>query len=285
MITVLGADGFIGSHLVEMLSKRGADFFAPDRDQPLLGQELGDVIYCIGLTADYRSRPFAAVEAHVCHLCDVLQDCRFRSLVYLSSTRIYKNNTGPASEPDTVNLDPSRSEDLYDISKIMGESLTFSCRQNTRVVRLSNVYGKDFGSENFLPAIIRESVMKQNLEIGIAAESAKDYVSIDDVVETLIKIAETGKRTIYNLASGANTSNRELAKIIGGLTGCTITFDPAAAKTTFPAIDIDRVRSEFGFHPRNVLDELPELVASYKRHYQEQGRRGDDEDLRANRQR
>lgn len=274
MTTVLGADGFIGSHLVGILRKRGDDFLAPQSDQKLSGRELGDVIYCIGLTADFRTRPFAAVEAHVCHLCDVLQNCHFRSLLYLSSTRIYKNNAGLGSEADSVSLNSSTPEDLYDISKIMGESLALSCGKNTRVVRLSNVYGKDFDSKNFLPAIIRDSVTKHNVEIRTAAESTKDYVSIDDVGETLIKIAQTGKQTVYNLASATNTPNRELAKIISELTGCTITFDPAAAKATFPIIDIDRLRSEFGFRPRNVLDDLPELVASYQRHYQK--RRGDE---------
>src|SRR3954470_22708673 len=97
-ITILGGSGFIGSALVERLAKIGLSCQAPDRGQKLTGKKLGDVIYCVGLTADFRSRPLETVDAHVCHLLHVLRDGDFESLVYLSSTRVYRNQTGVASE-------------------------------------------------------------------------------------------------------------------------------------------------------------------------------------------
>jgi hypothetical protein len=33
---------------------------------------------------------------------------------------------------------------------------------------------------------------------------------------------------------------------------------------TFPPIDTDRVREEFSFTPRGVLDDLPALLAQYQ---------------------
>jgi len=77
--TVLGAGGFIGSHLLAHLRQAGHDCFAPARgDATLFAEELGHVIYCIGLTADFRSRPFDTVRAHVCLLADVLEKAPFR---------------------------------------------------------------------------------------------------------------------------------------------------------------------------------------------------------------
>src|SRR5687768_14738265 len=89
MITVLGSQGFVGRHVVQELEQRGLPYFAPPREAPLSGTPLGDVIYCIGLTADFRSRPFETVEAHVVKLRDVLEGCDLDSLLYLSSTRVY----------------------------------------------------------------------------------------------------------------------------------------------------------------------------------------------------
>jgi nucleoside-diphosphate-sugar epimerase len=273
-ITVLGAAGFIGSALVKRLKEKRLDYFAPGRNEKLPNQNLGHVIYCIGLTADFRSRPFDAVEAHVCYLLEVLRTCEFQSLLYLSSTRVYRQNSAEAREEDAVSVNSSFADDLYNISKLMGESLTLACRKKTRIARLSNVYGGDFASENFLPAIIREVISKSTVTLQGAPDGEKDYVSVGDVVDGLIRIAVEGRQNIYNLASGMNVSNRTLAKTISELTACQVAFDPAAPRITFPRVNVDRMRSEFGFRPRNILDDLGNLIESYRKHYEEQNRKG-----------
>src|SRR3954463_12246683 len=121
-ITILGGSGFIGSALVERLAKIGLSCQAPDRGQKLTGKKLGDVIYCVGLTADFRSRPLETVDAHVCHLMQIMRNCQFRSLVYLSSTRVYRKQSGAAQEEDMLSVDPSDEDDIYNIWKIMGEA-------------------------------------------------------------------------------------------------------------------------------------------------------------------
>src|SRR5262245_16564069 len=102
--TVLGATGFIGSHLAAELRRRGHSPFTPGRSADLSGADLGIVFYCIGLTADFRSRPLETVMAHVCKLREVLQNCCFELLVYLSSTRVYgKSSVAVEDEPLVVN--------------------------------------------------------------------------------------------------------------------------------------------------------------------------------------
>lgn len=264
-ITVFGASGFIGSALIKKLEQTGTEYFAPSRDETLKGP-LGNVIYCIGLTADFRSNPFETVEAHVCHLLRILRECDFSSLVYLSSARVYQNQKGPVREEDPIQVSSLDHNDLYNISKIMGESLALASGKKIRVVRLSNVYGDDFTSQNFLPSLIREAISKRKVTVCTAPEAEKDYVSIQDVVEGLLKIAAGAGQSIYNLASGMNVSNRALIQKISELTGCEAVFDPAAPTTTFPVMSIDRIRAEFGFEPRYILDDLSKLVDSYKEH-------------------
>jgi len=123
MLTVLGASGFIGSHLVNSLRAEGIEHDAPARGDDLTGRHLGHVVFCIGVTADFRSRPFDTVEAHVCRLLDVVKNCSFESLTYLSSTRVYRSGDGPAREGDHLVMDPQRIDDLYGLSKATGEAL------------------------------------------------------------------------------------------------------------------------------------------------------------------
>src|SRR5437764_55398 len=126
MITVLGASGFIGSHLVKRLGELEIECFAPRRDEKLSTKNLGDIIYCIGLTADFRSRPFDTVNAHVCKLLEVLRDSTFDSLLYVSSTRLYGTHLQTAREEDSLQFAPLDPTDIFSLSKAMGESLSFA---------------------------------------------------------------------------------------------------------------------------------------------------------------
>src|SRR4051794_32673112 len=116
MITVLGAPGFIGRQLCERLRRTGREYMAPGRDEPLVEHALGDIIYCIGLTADFRTSPFDTVEAHVGRLFDTLQKCKFYSLLSLSSPRLYNSMPRIAREEDPIQIAPLNPDNLYNIS-------------------------------------------------------------------------------------------------------------------------------------------------------------------------
>jgi len=264
MITVLGASGFIGSHLAKRLNTRGSEYQAIGRLDVLPDGSLGHVIYCIGLTADFRSRPLDTVEAHVCKLMEILRDGCFESLLYLSSTRLY-TGVDSTREDTPVRITSLEPGDLYNASKVMGESLVLNCGRRTRVARISNVYGADFNSDNFLSSIIRDALVHKKIVLQTSADSAKDYISVDNVADMLLEIATSGAERIYNLGSGFNVSNGQLADTLLRLTGCTVEFSQQAPSVTFPIINTERLRGEFDFQPSNVFDDLPHLVDLYRR--------------------
>lgn len=263
MITVLGPRGFIGSHLVRRLEALGREHLAPERDEVLAGHDLGAVIDCAGLTADFRERPLDTVDAHVGVVERLLRHCRLDSLTYLSSTRVYRGSSGPAREDDMLRVQPAWSDDLYNLSKATGESLTLSGHPGGRVVRLSNVYGPDTGSDNFLSAVLREVVATGALTLRTSLDSSRDYVSVHEVVDALIAIATGGRRRVYNVAGGRNVTNRALAERLTELTGCRVEVAPDAPTVIFPDISVERLREEFAFAPASVLDELPVLLETY----------------------
>jgi nucleoside-diphosphate-sugar epimerase len=255
--TVLGASGTIGRRLTAHLRSVGHIVDTPGRnDDNLYRRPLGHVIYAIGLTADFRQRPFDTVQAHVSVLAELLQHGDFESLLYLSSTRLYARAAkGCEDSPLTVLAqDPS---DLYNLSKLMGESLCLQdARSGIRVARLSNVVGGDNAeSANFLASLLREA-RTGRIVLRTAADSAKDYIHIDDVVQLLPRIATCGRERIYNVASGIQITHSQWADLLAVHTGCTVRVAPGAKAVSFIPIDIGRIQTEFDFQPRPVLDAL-----------------------------
>jgi nucleoside-diphosphate-sugar epimerase len=257
--TVLGASGFIGSRLSAELQRRGLDVATPARDADLEAEELGTVFYCIGLTGDAPRRPFDTIDAHVGKLSEVLRGCRFEQIIYLSSTRLYLD--APAGrEDETLRIDPEDRGGLFNLSKALGESLVQRDDRPNRVVRLSNVYGPDWESENFLTAILTAACRDGAVTIHDASTTAKDYLHVEDAVEALIRIAAEGREPVYNVANGRNVSHRELADELQRVTGCVVEFGADPATVIFPPIDTARLQAEFPFSPRLLLEDLPELV-------------------------
>jgi nucleoside-diphosphate-sugar epimerase len=261
MITVLGASGFVGSQLVRLLASSGLDFQAIGRGDALPAGPLGHVIYCIGLTGDFRAHPLAAVDAHVCVLVDLLSRSTFDSFLYLSSVRLYAGGGGPAREEDELRLDPARPDDLYNASKALGEAIVLSLGDRGRVARPSNVYGAG-QRDSFIAEVVDEAQAEGTVTFRSPPTSARDYISVEDVARLLVDIALRGRRRIYNVASGVSTSNAELGSLLAGATGCAIRYAPGSVPSPVPPIDNRRIREEFGFTPALLREELPRLLES-----------------------
>lgn len=262
--TVLGAGGFVGRALAAHLTACGHDVHAPGRTgadellQGLRGRDLGHIVYCIGLTADFRTKPYATVEAHTTLLARVLETCTFRSLVYLSSTRVY-SGAEQTHERAVLKVQPLVVGDIYNLSKLLGESLCVNSGNNCRIARLSNVFGPEGGTDTFLGAVAHEAAAHGRVIFRSSPESEKDYVSLSDVVRWLALIGPIGDEPVYNLASGYNTSNRALAAQLE-LLGVTCEFAPAAPTVAFPRIDASRVDRAFGPATETVLSSLSKLI-------------------------
>jgi len=253
--TVFGANGFIGRHLTAYLNGRGHSVLALGRDDAIpAGKNLGHGIYCIGLTADFRKRPFETANAHVGMLSDILERQRFESFLYLSSTRVYAG-TAIASEDAELKVQPANPDHLYNLTKLAGEALCLASGVAAgRVVRLSNVIGAGDARTNFLPSLIADARERGHVTLRTTPASSKDYVAVSDVVGAIEQVALGGRHRIYNVASGCNTSNATIAELIRSRLRAAVTFDEASDHVTFPQIQISRLVEEFGFAPARFED-------------------------------
>lgn len=258
--TVLGGGGFIGRSLVRHLEAEGCKVWVPERDdRTVFEKPLGHVFYCIGLTADFRSRPFDTVRAHVSLLSEILQKEAFDSLLYLSSTRVYGRSEN-TSEEGALPVLPADPSDLYNISKLMGESLCLSSAKNgVRIVRLSNVVGSAMGLDNLVGHLFQEA-RAGKIRLRTHPASVKDYIFIDDAVRMLGRIGLGGRERIYNVASGEQMEHRQWLTALSGFTGCIVEVDQNAPLQSFPAINVERMKREFGFKPTPISEVVQLLL-------------------------
>jgi nucleoside-diphosphate-sugar epimerase len=264
--TILGAAGFIGARLVARLGARGIPVRTPTRAElAALEGELGHVVYAIGVTADFRQRPWDTIEAHVSLVSTLLQRIRCASFLYLSSTRVYAHSAS-TREDVALAVQPADPDDLYNLSKLAGEAICLGQSTSTiRVARLSNVYGLEPASQNFLPSLIRGALRTRRMVLRSAPGSAKDYIAVDAAADRLIDIALAGRHRLYNVASGMNTRAGDIAAAIGRAAGASVEVEPGAPEVTLAPIDVARLGAEFRHAPSPLLADLPDLVAAFGR--------------------
>lgn len=264
-VTILGASGFIGRHLLARLRADGVPCDAPTRDDAgLLERPLGHVIYAIGLTSDFRSRPLDTVEAHVCLLRRLIAARNFDSLTYLSSTRVYAGSTD-TREQAALAVNPNDPGDLYNLSKLMGESLCLhGGHPLARVARLSNIVGLRDTPDSFIDQLLEEGACTGAVTLRTAMSSRKDYLHIDDAVAQILAIALSDATGIFNVAHGSSVDNHAIAQCLTATLGYRVTQAPDAQPWAFADIDTQRMRTRFGLAPRAFSDYFPQFLAQFR---------------------
>ncbi len=255
--TVIGASGFVGARLVTALKADGHDVFVPGREDPrLYTDDLGRVLYCAGLTADYLARPFDTVEAHVSLIARILKDAAFERILYCSSTRLY-DWMGPQAgrEDEALSLTPSEPRHLYDLSKALGENLCLTqAGGRGAVARLACVWDWTDGSPGFLSEWLQKARRTRTISLESATGYVRDYIHLDDTVAAMRAIVDSGQSAIFNVASGENVSNGQLAQTFRDA-GWDISLARETPVAPAPHCDIARLRA-LGVEPRLVRDAI-----------------------------
>jgi len=267
LYTVFGGRGFIGSEIVKQLNQLGHNVFVPERgDESIYHKDLGTIIYCAG-HGDCKNAPFAVWEANATLLSSLLQKAHFERLLYMSSTRVYMNQEASFESADlTVCVDDNRR--LFNLTKLVAEELCLKSAHKVCIVRPSNVYGVALNSPLFLPAITRNAINTGHIDMYIAKDYAKDYVSVYDVAESCIYLSQhlDFKGQIINIAAGFNITAAEIADVLETETHCTITWhDMNFPRERFSPVSIDEIKKFIPhYSPRNVLSDLSLMITEFK---------------------
>ena len=249
--TIFGHSGFLGKNIVNYLRENSYKYFLPHRNKHLFKKNLNHVIYCIG-SDDVLKDTVKSVETNLKILCKVLEKNKYKSFLFISSTRVYYANKITNEETNII-VNPNNDTYLFNLMKLSSENICLSKKnKKIKVVRLSNLYGKNFGNQIYLlPTLLRNSKNKKRIDISIHKNSKKNYLNVMDAISIIFKIINKSKHRIYNVASNKLYTLDFIAKNIQRRTKCKIIYKNQKIKHNEPKIDIKRIRREFNFAPRN----------------------------------
>jgi nucleoside-diphosphate-sugar epimerase len=261
-ITVIGARGFIGSAIAAHAERAGHDVVACSHDA-VPETELGTIVYCSGVAWGADAAPLEAYELHAAVPLRLLQTRDYDRAVYVSSTRVYDRS--PATTEDTpAAILTAVAGDVYAASKLAGEGIVLAAKPQNRVVRASNVYGASLRSQLFLSDIVRQAVRTGCIDLRSSLDSSKDYISVDDLAALVLRIAAGSRERVYNIAAGCNTTHAALIEAIVGSSRVQVRVPDDAPTVNVPEIDVSRVMEEFSFVPRDVVDDIPDLIRAFR---------------------
>ena len=229
-VVVTGADGFIGSHLVEELVHRGAavralaqynsmdshgwlDDLAPtvQRELEIIRGDLRDPAQMISLCGNQQfvfhlaalisipfsyDAPSAYIQTNVqgtANVLDAALKAGAEKIVHTSTSEVYGTAiTAPITEDH-----PLQGQSPYSASKIGADMMAtafhgaFDCPVTT--LRPFNTYGPRQSERAVLPTIVRQIVDDSCTEITLGDLSPKrDFCFVEDTVAAFLAIAGTG---------------------------------------------------------------------------------------------
>jgi dTDP-glucose 4,6-dehydratase len=250
-VLVTGADGFIGSHLVEELLERGAKVTALAQynsfnswgwleelpENPNLEVVTGDVrdpFYCAKITegmdfvfnlAALIAIPFSYVapasylDTNVQGTINICQACLkngVKKLVHISTSEVY----GTAQYVPIDEKHPLQPQSPYSASKIAADSFAMSYYNSfdlpVAIARPFNTYGPRQSARAVIPSIITQiAAGKKEIHLGDLSPT-RDFNYVTDTAKGMIAIAESDKTigTTVNIGSNFEISIEDTLNMV-----------------------------------------------------------------------
>jgi len=188
-----GASGFVGSHLKTALEQRGHTV-TPLGRQPTLHPEADALVLCGAMVDGCEEAPSEAMY------CNALNPWRwakgFRGYVLFIST-------GSAMEPENV----------YQLSKRLGEEAVLLACPDCCIVRLNYSYGEGQAPNRLYPRLIKQ--IGEGKRVKVSHENKLYPTPIAYAVTRLIDLIETKTKGMF-VVRGKPKTVRQIVGELGG---------------------------------------------------------------------
>lgn len=302
-VLVTGGSGFLGSHVVEALRRRGAtEIFVPRSDtydlrdragvvrafddaRPDLVLHLAAAVGGIGANRKHPGTFFHDNMAMGLHVLEVARQKGTAKVVVAGTICAYpKFAPVPFREDDLWNGYPEETNAPYGIAKkallVMAQAYRAEFGSNFVVVFPVNLYGPrdnfDLESSHVIPAMIRKFVDamergEDTVTLWGDGSPTREFLYVEDAAEGLLLAAERyDDGDPVNLGAGFEIAMRDLAAKIGAMTGFSgrIVWD-ASKPNGQPRrmLDVTRAKERFGFQATTSFDAgLAATIRYYRDH-------------------
>lgn len=270
-VTVTGAAGFLGKHLVPELTRAGhqvdafdrrdGDLADPGQASYLIQRSSPDVV--VHLAAQV-GRQFGEIDpvftissnATVTALVARATIDVGARLVYLSSSEVYGDK---GTDDVTESTQPSLPYNLYGLTKRWGEEVSTLYDSNVTVVRLAMPFGPGLPPGKGRAAIVNFlAAAHHGKTIEVHRDSERCWCWVGDSVRGIRMVIESGQTGIFNLGRDDNpTSMLDVAVLAGKVTGNPariVEIDPPANQVLVKRLNTTKLRS-LGWRPFVELEE------------------------------
>ncbi|WP_421790316.1 NAD-dependent epimerase/dehydratase family protein [Hyphobacterium sp.] len=259
------------------------DLADADRVASVLKSFAPDRVVHLGAQAGVRyslENPLAYARSNLMGHLSVLEAVRHAGgidhLVYASSSSVYgERNQAPFSERDPVEHPAS----LYAATKRADElmSATYSNLYGLTQtgLRFFTVYGP-WGRPDMAYWLFTEAILKgQPIKVFNEGRMERDFTYIDDVVETLVRIAEdapqSGQHRVYNIGG---SDPRPLSAFIAAIETATgksaekLMFPMQPGDVTKTCADVSALERDYGYAPTTRIETgIQAFVDWYRAYY------------------
>lgn len=260
-VLVTGADGFIGSHLTEMLVAKGyyvkalaqynsfnnwgwLEHVNYKNDIEIVSGDIRDPHYCKTISKDVEiifhlaaliAIPFSYMAPHsyvetnikgTLNICQAAKENEISKLIHTSTSEVY----GTAQYVPIDEKHPLQPQSPYSATKIAADAIVMSFYNSfdlpVSIARPFNTYGPRQSARAIIPTIITQiAAGKKEIKLGDVSPT-RDFNYVEDCCRGLIMLAESEKTTgeIVNIGSNSEISIADMLKLIKELMSSNVTF-------------------------------------------------------------
>ncbi|XP_058214146.1 UDP-glucuronic acid decarboxylase 1 [Rhododendron vialii] len=302
-IVVTGGAGFVGSHLVDKLLRRGDDvividnFFTGRKEnvmhhfgdprfelvrhdvvEPILLEV--DQIYhlaCPASPVHYKYNPVKTIKTNVMGTLNMLGLAKRIGAKFLltSTSEVYGDPLEhPQKETYWGHVNPIGVRSCYDEGKRTAETLTMDYHRGAgvevRIARIFNTYGPRMCLDDgrVVSNFVAQAIRKQPLTVYGDGKQTRSFQYVADLVDGLMALMEGEHVGPFNLGNPGEFTMLELAEVVKETidSSATIEFKPNTADDPHKRKpDISKAKELLNWEPKVPLREgLPLMVADFR---------------------
>lgn len=292
---ILGAAGFIGSHLVDRLLGEGwrvtgvdnlvtgttrnlehlarearFDFIEADICEPLDVPGRLDAVLDFASPAspiDYLEHPFETLHVGSIGVENALKVAKRTGATFLlsSTSEVYGDPLEhPQRETYWGNVNPIGPRAVYDEAKRFAEAITMAYRRyekvDVRIARIFNTYGPRMRLDDgrVVPTFVAQALRGEPITLFGDGSQTRSFCYVDDEVEGLWRLFHSKYQEPVNVGNPHELTILEFAKAVQRLVGAEVPIVRKPLPEDDPRVrrpDITRAKELLGWEPKVSFDD------------------------------